>query len=346
MKITNMVQGYSLSYIVYVTVELGVANILFQRTMDSRELGEAVHIELPLLKRLLRVLTAMDLLQEQNGYYGLTTVGQRLAKQHPQSLEAMVLFNGRICMKAWANFYKGLKRNVAPIELVEGESFFGDGTLANSRIDIFNDMMRLSSKQLNLEILERMHDVQKIQSIADIGGGAGDILIQLLQYFPNAQGIIFDQPYMKEEAEQTVMIHHMQDRCSFAEGSFFKEVPKAQDMYILSRVLHDWDEERARAIVRNVGQAMSEQSVLLVIERLLPKEMGQQQLAAYMGDMHIWTLCNGQERTEEEYQILFAQEGLYISRKHLLDSNEVILEVRKNERQETSRDGYEIYGTI
>jgi len=346
MKIINMIQGYSHSYIVYSAVELGIFNALFSKSMTNQQLAKELHLSPLLLERFMKVLIAMDFVYQENDQYSLTSLGEKLSNDSEDSMAAMILFNGRICMKAWGYFYEGLKNNLSPIELMEGEAFFEINEMSQNRLGTFNDMMRQSSSQLNLELLFQTRKVADIKRIVDIGGGAGDVITQLLQGFPLAEGIVLDKDYIKAEAEETIRISCLQKRCQFIEGDFFLPLEHKADMYVLSRILHDWDDRQATAILSNIAAVMANDNVLLIIEKLLPENVSRQALPAFLGDMHIWTLCNGQERTESEFEQLLRQVNLYIARKHFTDSDIVILEVKKDEHHTIRGKDYEIFGAL
>ncbi len=345
-KIINMIQGYSQSYIVYSSVELGIFNTLFTQSMTNQQLAKKLHLSASLLERFMKVLMAMDLVHKEDDRYQLTSLGKKLSGNSEETMEPIILFNGRICMKAWGFFHEGLSMNKSPIELMEGEAFFDSNADSDHRLSTFNQMMRQSSMHLNLDILFQTRNVEEIKQIVDIGGGAGDVIVQLLEGFRFAEGIILDKDYVREEAERTIRTHDLESRCRFVEGDFFLPIEQKSDAYILSRILHDWDDDHVHSILRNIAEVMTNKNVLFIIEKLLPEKVTKQTLPAFLGDMHIWALCNGKERTEREFEELLQQENLYIARKHLLDTDTVILEVRKNVQHTDRRYDYEVCGAL
>ncbi|MGE7998493.1 methyltransferase [Lysinibacillus sp. NPDC093190] len=346
MKIINMIQGYSQSYVVYSAVELGIFNALYKKSMTSHQLATKLQLSHSLLERFMKVLVAMEFVKQVDAQYSSTSLGDKLSQDSEESMAAMILFNGRICMKAWGYFYDALKRNSSPIELMEGEAFFEVNAMSHDRLSTFNQMMRQASMQLNLNLLCETRNIDEIKKIIDIGGGAGDVMVQLLEGFPYAEGIILDKDYIREEAEQTIHTHRLKERCRFVEGDFFLPIEHQSDVYVLSRILHDWDDHKVSLILRNIADVMTDENVLFIIEKLLPEKVTKQTLPAFLGDMHIWALCNGKERTEKEYEELLHQEHLYIAKKHLLNSDIVVLEVKKNVQNTNRRYDYEVCGAL
>jgi len=85
------------------------------------------------------------------------------------------------------------------------------------------------------------------ETVVDVGGGNGALVVQLLQRLPDLHGIVFDLP------ETNVDKASLGDRCTFVAGSFFESVPTG-DAFVLSGILHDWDDEHAAAILRTIRE--------------------------------------------------------------------------------------------
>jgi hypothetical protein len=103
------------------------------------------------------------------------------------------------------------------------------------------------------------------------------------------------------------------ERCRVVGGSFFESVPPDGDAYILSVVIHDWDDEPASVILGNCRRAMPTSSRLLLIERVLPDQPGGD-VYSYLNDLNMLHSLNGRERSEAEYRTLLARSGLRVAR--------------------------------
>jgi hypothetical protein len=90
-------------------------------------------------------------------------------------------------------------------------------------------------------------------------------------------------------------------------GDFFGRVPSGGDVYVLSQILHDWDDEHCLRILNSCRAAMTDASRLLVIERLLERDGNP---TNFLSDMDMLVLFPGaRERTLKEYVELFAAAG-------------------------------------
>ena len=143
--------------------------------------------------------------------------------------------------------------------------------------------------------------------VVDVGGGRGALLAAILARHPNVRGVLFDQPHVVAEAEQELQAAGVADRCRVVGGSFFDAVPEGGDAYVLSNILHDWEDDEATAILRSCRRAMAGDGTLLAIERkVLPPNEGPE---GKFADLTMLVSPGGQERTTGEYAALFAAAG-------------------------------------
>jgi 16S rRNA G1207 methylase RsmC len=169
----------------------------------------------------------------------------------------------------------------------------------------FDRAMTDTARRITQSILSAF-DFGRFATIADIGGGHGALLAAILAKHPDTQGILFDMPHVVAGADQLLQSSGVADRCRIVGGSFFEAVPEA-DACILKSVLHDWNDEQAITILRTCRQAMTPGGTLLVIEnRLDPPNEG---AAGQFSDLNMLVANGGEERTSEEFAILFDTAG-------------------------------------
>src|SRR5208282_1099978 len=110
------------------------------------------------------------------------------------------------------------------------------------------------------------YDFSAFGTVVDVGGGNGALLIGILKANPDLRGIVFDQPHAAEKATANIAAAGLQSRCQAIGGDFFKSVPPNCDAYLLKHVIHDWNDERALAILKNCHRVMGPHSKLLIVE--------------------------------------------------------------------------------
>jgi hypothetical protein len=138
------------------------------------------------------------------------------------------------------------------------------------------------------------------ETVVDVGGGNGSLLVELLSRQPGLRGIVFDLPETNRDEAS------LGERCTFVAGSFFDEVPQG-DVYILATILHDWDDERAAAILRTIHAAGRDDTRLLILDSVVPS--GNDPDGAKWLDLLMLALFAGRERSETQWQALLGGTG-------------------------------------
>ncbi len=138
------------------------------------------------------------------------------------------------------------------------------------------------------------------ETVVDVGGGNGSLLLELLRRQPGLRGVVFDLPETtRDEAA-------FGDRCTFVAGNFFEDVPPG-DVYVLSTILHDWDDESAAAILRTIRASAPADARVLLLEAVLPP--GNEEHGAKWLDLLMLALFGGRERDEAQWRALLSGAG-------------------------------------
>lgn len=153
------------------------------------------------------------------------------------------------------------------------------------------------------------YDFSRVGTIVDVGGGHGSLLAAILRANPNSRGILFDLPSAVEGAGSRIETEGLTKRCELIGGDFFNSVPAGGDAYILKSIIHDWDDERAIAILRNIARAMKPDGKLLLVETVIPERSSEPSFSQ-LGDLHMLVMTGGRERSAAEYAALFDAAGL------------------------------------
>jgi hypothetical protein len=152
------------------------------------------------------------------------------------------------------------------------------------------------------------YDFSGYERVVDVGGGRGVLLAAILEAAPGLRGLLFDLPGVIGQAEEHLATSSVRERCELVTGSFFDAVPAGGDLYVLSRVIHDWDDAEAARILERCREVMTEEATLLLVEAPLPERVLDQPGAVRM-DLHMFTLLHGRERTVPEYEAVLAEAG-------------------------------------
>jgi hypothetical protein len=156
------------------------------------------------------------------------------------------------------------------------------------------------------------YDFAGMATMVDVGGGQGALLAALLKAYPDMRGILFDRPAVVESAQGFLAAAGVADRCTRVAGDFFHTVPGGGDAYLLKRVLHDWPDAQARAILLQCRRVMATHSRLLLMERVLPA--GNTPSLGKLADIAMLIQYGGLERTEAGYRALLETAGFTLQR--------------------------------
>jgi hypothetical protein len=147
--------------------------------------------------------------------------------------------------------------------------------------------------------------------LADIGGGNGSLLGVVLLRYPHLKGILLDLGHVAGQARAAMHSLGLSDRCSVLAGSFFESVPAGADAYLMRHVIHDWTDARSIQILGNCRKVIPRHGRLLLVEFAMSS--ANQASLGKDADMLTLAFPGGMERTEVEYQALFAQSGFQLS---------------------------------
>ena len=148
--------------------------------------------------------------------------------------------------------------------------------------------------------------------IVDVGGSRGTLLAYLLRVLPDASGVLMDRAEALGFAPGFLAGAGVGDRVELVTGDFLREVPPGGDLYVLSQILHNWEDGPARTIVRNCHRASRPGGVLMVIDYVLPE--GPEPSLAHLMDLIMMMVVGGRERTRAQHEALLGPEGYELVR--------------------------------
>lgn len=170
-------------------------------------------------------------------------------------------------------------------------------------------------------------DFSAARVVVDVAGGNGELLGQILRAAPHLRGVLLERPHTIEAARSKLAKASCADRCELVAGDFTTAVPRGGDVYILSRVLHDWDDEGCQTILKRCAEAMPGHADLPLMERLLPEDDSPS--LAFAWDIHMMCNVGGQERTASHYRRLVAEAGFELTGQYELPLDVALLRARK-----------------
>jgi hypothetical protein len=308
----RLIHGYWISQAVYVAAKLGLADLLWEGPRTADELAQQTATHPRSLYRLLRALTSVGVFAEDSKHlFGLTPLSDCLRSDVPGSQRAMAMMTGEEHYVAYGELLYSVQTGRTAFDKVFGESVFDFLSKHPEQAELFDRAMVSIHGRETGPMLEA-YDFFGIGVLADVGGGNGSVLNAILQRYSTMRGILFDLPGVAERARANVAAAGLTGRCEVVGGNFFEAVPGGADAYLMRHIIHDWDDERATVILRNVHRAMGDGGRLLVVEGVIPA--GNEPAFAKLLDLTMLVVPGGQERTAQEYEALYAAGGFRLTR--------------------------------
>jgi len=309
--------GHYLSRALHLAVKLGIAELLSEGPRDSQELAKATATHASSLQRVMRLLASVGVFEErEDGSFALTPVSEALRESVPGSARAMVmLFTGDRIQDAWREL-EYCVRTGDPVFRKRGlDDPFKDPERTPEENANFDAAMADATRLTSIAVAAA-YDFAGLRTLVDVGGGNGALLIGILKAHPHLRGIVFDQPPAAERARQQIAEQGLSGRGDAIGGDFFQEVPHGGDAYLLKHVIHDWNDERAIAILRNCHRAMGDDGRLLIIEGVYPRRIdaSPESRGAAANDVNMLVNTGGRQRTEDEFRELYATAGFTLTR--------------------------------
>jgi orsellinic acid C2-O-methyltransferase len=328
-QLLDLINGSWVAQACYVTARLGIAELLAAGPRGAAELATATGTDPAALNRLLRALGSVNICrQRDDGTFEMTAMGALLRADVPWSMHAWALQWGGEAWPVWANLLHSIRTGHSARSLLTGGPGFEHLERDPEAARIFNQAMVDLTRLAAADIVQAYDFSGK--RVMDVGGGYGELLAQILNAYPTAQGVLFDMPHAISRARGHLAGRGVAQRCEFSAGDFFVSVPSGADIYLLKTVIHDWPDDRAREILRTCRRAMGPGAKLLVIERLMPRrlEPGAEHRALARVDLHMLVALGAQERSEDEMLALLAAAGLNRVRRIATVSEFQILEAQ------------------
>jgi hypothetical protein len=297
-QILAITAGFWQSRALAVAAELELADLLAAGPLHIDAIASRTKTHAPSLFRLLRALESLGIFSQiAPMVFANTPASECLRQNVPNTQWAWVraqLSVGGGVYEGWSGLGGSIKTGDTAFDQILGCSFWEYYRRNPEAGTIFSEAMRLIGKHNSPEVA-RAYDWSRFPVIADIGGGIGGLLVDILNAHPSCRGLLFDELNVVQQA-----ISH--ERLKPIGGDFFQTVPARADAYILRWIIHDWPEVEAVALLGKVREAMKPGARLILLEELIPKTP--ELVAGKWIDVLMLAITGGRERTEKEYSEL------------------------------------------
>ena len=293
--------------------QLGVADALADGPLPIDELAARVGADTDALGRLLRALISRGVFRHRpDGRYELNSLAGTLRSDAPVSMSWAARFYGsREQRERWTLLADSVRTGSAVVPALRGKESFDYFAEQPELAELFNQTMTSVSAMTDATVVAG-YDFSAYPTIVDVGGGHGPLLAAILAAAPGSRGVLYDLPRVVANAPNLLRARNVADRVRVAEGSFFDTVPGGGDAYVLKNIIHDWPDDKAVRILRNVRAAAGPRATVLLVEFVIPKH--DRDFAGKWVDLEMLLNLGARERTAAEYGDLLSKAGLRMSR--------------------------------
>jgi hypothetical protein len=303
----GMATGFAVSKALAAVAELGIADALAKGPMTAAELSTACGADPAALHRVLRTLAGFGVFEEsaEASRFALTPLAEPLRSDHPDSVRDYVLMVNDTLYAAFAEFAHSVRTGERAFDRVFGTPVFAHLAGHPEKAATFQRAMNQTHRGEG-DLVAGAWDFSRHRLVLDVGGGDGHLLSVVLARHPHLSGILLDTE--AGIAAARAGSGGPLPRCELVAGDFFEAVPGGADLILLKHVIHDWDDERAAAILRRCREALAPGGRILVLDAVVPP--GNDFSPAKIIDLVMLAVPGGVERTEQEFARLFERAGL------------------------------------
>jgi hypothetical protein len=294
--------GYCVARALHVAADLGVADHIGGDGCRVDELAAKTDADPDALGRILRLLSAHGIFSVDGDTVSHNPVSDALRSDHPQSARDLArMFGLPFFWETFGDLDHSVRTGRPAVEKAHPDGLWAWLSEHPEASAIFNGAM-IGKSFGQVAGVVGTFDFSRFHRIADIGGGRGHLLQAILDKYPQATGLLFEQPHVIDEVRSIAS-----DRLQLQAGDFFADELPPSDAYILMEVIHDWTDEESVQILSAVRRAATAGSALLLIEQLMPPTPGPHWVK--MLDVHMMALFAARQRSQGEYDRLAEQSG-------------------------------------
>ena len=309
-QMVQLLAGFQISQALYVVAKLGLSTALAggPRTID--QLAAATGAQADVLRRIIRTLAAIGVFRTDGERVEATPLGLTMAEGYPGSVRDIALFWMETHYAPFGDLLETVLTGENAATRHYGKPFMEWTASAPATAELQTRAMAGVTQGLRAGLFDD-YSLPGGDLVADIGGADGAMICELLAREPGRLGIVFDLPEVVPAARKVLADHGLASRVDIQPGDYFESVPTA-DVYVLSFVLHDWDDESCRRILRTIKNAAAPGAHLVIVESVVPP--GDTPHPAKFVDLTMLAMVTGRERTAGEYEKLLAAEGYVMER--------------------------------
>jgi acetylserotonin O-methyltransferase len=309
-RIIELMEAFRRSKVMFGAVSLGVFDRLERAPAGATVLAAELRVRSEPLERLLDTCVGLGLLRKSGtGYENEPLASAYLCRDKETTLTGYILYSNAVLFPMWAHLEDAVREGTPRWS----QTFGTEGS-------IFDHFFR--TEEAKQTFLKGMHglgvlsspkvvaafDLSKFRKLVDLGGATGHLAIAACEQYPGLSAVIYDLPQVVGAASAEVGKSRASDRLEVQAGDFFHDELPNGDLFAMSRILHDWSEEKIRLLLRKIRQSLPQGGGLLLAEKLLNDEKSGP-ISAQLQSLNMLVCTEGKERSLGEYRQLLEEAG-------------------------------------
>lgn len=307
---------------VHVIATLKVAEHIAAGTSEIGRLATVCGADRDSLQRVMRHLVSKGLFEEAvPGQFAINEAAQGMLDPSMRIWLDLHGFGGRMAY-AWGTLLAAVQTGRPAYHEAFGRSFWDDLDAHPEIAASFDDGMGPAGHGIpDADVLINPAHWRSVRTVADIGGGTGALLAEVLRAHPGVYGTLVDLPRTVAKSEETFRAAGVMDRVSIVGQSFFDPLPPGHDLYLLKSILADWPDADAVRILRRCGEAAGASGRIVLLSGVVSGDDAGPSLL-------MMVLLGGKERTLGEFRSLATEAGLAITAADRTPSGRFVVECR------------------
>lgn len=309
--VIELIEAFRRSKVMFAAVSLGVFDSLHRAPGDLFTLAAELHVEPEPLERLLDACVGLKLLRRNGAWYENESVASiYLCRTSSQALTGYILYSNDVLFPLWTHLEDAVREGSPRWKQVFGieggifDHFFRTEEAKQTFVQGMHGLGLLSSPK----VVEAF-DLSQFRKLADLGGATGHLAIAACERYPHLRAIVLDLPQVIESARTQIRQSPVPgSRIEVMAGNFFTdELPEA-DLFAMSRIVHDWSEDKIHSLLKRIYQRLPAGGGVLLAEKLL-NENKTSPTSAHLQSLNMLVCTEGKERTLSEYRTLLEKAG-------------------------------------
>jgi acetylserotonin N-methyltransferase len=308
--VIDLIEAFRRSKTMFAAVSLGIFDLLERSPGDLATIANKIHVESDPLERLLDACVGLKLLRRDGESYANEPVASTyLCRNNKQALTGYILYSNDVLFQMWSHLEDAVREGTPRWKQtfgIEGgifDHFFRTEEAKQTFVQGMHGLGLLSSPKVVAAF-----DLSRFLRLVDLGGATGHLAIAACERYSQLQSVVFDLPQVVESARIKVQQSAVASRIEVASGDFFRDALPHADLFAMSRIVHDWPEEKIHPLLTKIYERLPSGGGILLAEKLL-EENKTGPTSAQLQSLNMLVCTEGKERSLGEYRRMLERTG-------------------------------------